>query len=383
MMKQHTPHKLNEIIGQDTSKILKWLESGKKKALLIHGPAGVGKTSSVYALAKEKNFEILEMNSSDFRKKEHIQNIIGIASQQQSLFFRKKLILIDEVDGISGRSDYGGLTELVKVIDNTKHPIILTGNEISDSKFSTLRKKCEMLEFKPVDYLEIFELLRKICSENEIKYDETFLKNLARKNNGDVRATLLDLERSIVENSLGDYGDDREYKEKIEDALRLVFKSKDVNVLLKAFDKVDMDPDEILLWIDENISREYGEDDLIRAYQAISKADIYKGRIIRRQYYRFWAYQTELMSVGVGLSKRQKQKGFVAYKRPERILKMWIAKQRNAKRNSIVEKFARKTHISKKKAYKDFGILVSFLKDDKICNELELDEEEVKWLNEN
>jgi len=89
------------------------------------------------------------------------------------------------------------------------------------------------------------------------------------------------------------------------------------------------------------------------------------------------------MSVGVGLSKRQKQKGFVAYKRPERILKMWIAKQRNAKRNSIVEKFARKTHISKKKAYKDFGILVSFLKDDKICNELELDEEEVKWLNEN
>jgi len=350
---------------------------------LIHGPAGVGKTSSVYALAKEKNFEILEMNSSDFRKKEHIQNIIGIASQQQSLFFRKKLILIDEVDGISGRSDYGGLTELVKVIDNTKHPIILTGNEISDSKFSTLRKKCEMLEFKPVDYLEIFELLRKICSENEIKYDETFLKNLARKNNGDVRATLLDLERSIVENSLGDYGDDREYKEKIEDALRLVFKSKDVNVLLKAFDKVDMDPDEILLWIDENISREYGEEDLIRAYQAISKADIYKGRIIRRQYYRFWAYQTELMSVGVGLSKRQKQKGFVAYKRPERILKMWIAKQRNAKRNSIVEKFARKTHISKKKAYKDFGILVSFLKDDKICNELELDEEEVKWLNEN
>ena len=115
-----------------------------------------------------------------------------------------------------------------------------------------------MLEFKPVDYLEIFELLRKICSENEIKYDETFLKNLARKNNGDVRATLLDLVRSIVENSLGDYGDDREYKEKIEDALRLVFKSKDVNVLLKAFDKVDMDPDEILLWIDENISREYG-----------------------------------------------------------------------------------------------------------------------------
>src|SRR3989344_6007690 len=330
MMKQHTPHKLNEIIGQDTSKILKWLESGKKKALLIHGPAGVGKTSSVYALAKEKNFEILEMNSSDFRKKEHIQNIIGIASQQQSLFFRKKLILIDEVDGISGRSDYGGLTELVKVIDNTKHPIILTGNEISDSKFSTLRKKCEILEFKPVDYLEIFELLKKICSENEIKYDETFLKNLARKNNGDVRATLLDLERSIVENSLEDYGDYREYKENIEDGLRLIFKSKDVKVLLNAFNRVDMSPDEILLWIDENLPREYSEDDLRKAYDMLAKADVYKGRILRRQYYRYLVYQSALMNVGVGLSKKKKQKGFIAYKRPERILKMWISKQRNA-----------------------------------------------------
>jgi len=382
-MKQYTPNKLNEIIGQDTSKILKWFENPKKKALLIHGPSGVGKTSSVYALAKEKNLEILELNSSDLRNKEQIKNVIGIASQQQSLFGKNKLILIDEVDGISGRHDYGGLAELNKVIEDTKHPIILTGNEIFDSKFSTLRRKCELLEFKAVDYLELFEFLKNMCKENNIKYDETFLKNLARKNNGDVRAALLDLERSIEENSLEEYGDDREYKDNIEDALRLVFKSKDVNILLKAFDKVDMNPDEILLWIDENISREYDENDLIKAYQAIAKADVYKGRITKRQYYRFWTYQSAMMSVGVGLSKKEKQKGFIAYKRPERILKMWIAKQRNAKKNSIVEKFALKTHISKKKAYQEFGFLVKFLKEPNVKLELELDESEEEWLNEN
>ena len=55
---------LNEIVGQDTSKILKWFENPRKKSLLIYGPTGVGKTSSAYALAKEKNLEILEINSS-------------------------------------------------------------------------------------------------------------------------------------------------------------------------------------------------------------------------------------------------------------------------------------------------------------------------------
>ena len=152
-MIKYNPEKLKEIIGQDTKKILLWLERPRKKALLIYGPTGVGKTASIYALAREKDYEILELNSSYFRKKDQIKNIVGEASQQKSLFSKNKLILIDEVDGISGRYDYGGLAELNKVIDKSKHPIILTANDVSDSKFSTLRKKCELVEFGHVDYL--------------------------------------------------------------------------------------------------------------------------------------------------------------------------------------------------------------------------------------
>ncbi|MAG45411.1 MAG: hypothetical protein CMH63_01410 [Nanoarchaeota archaeon] len=382
MIDKYTPTKLNEIIGQDVNKILEWLENPRKKALLIHGPGGIGKTSAVYALAKEKKFEILEMNSSDFRKRDQIKNIIGIASQQQSLFGNKKLILIDEVDGISGRSDYGGLAELSKVIEKTKHPIILTGNEISGSKFNTLRRKVELLEFKSVDYLEIFTLLKKICEEEKIKYDEGDLKNLARKNGGDVRASLLDLERSIFEKKLNLEGDDREYKEKIEESLLRVFKSKDVNILKESFSNLNENLDEIFMWVDENLSKEYDNESLIKAYDKLSKADVYKGRILRRQYWRFLVYQSALMNVGIGLSKETKKVGFVDYKRPSRILKMWIAKQRNTKRRNIAEKFASKTHISKKKAYQELPVLVNFLKSEKVSKELELDDGEVNWLME-
>ena len=371
---------LNEIVGQDTSKILKWFENPRKKSLLIYGPTGVGKTSSAYALAKEKNLEILETNSSDLRNREMIKKIIGEASQQQSLFFKKKLILIDEVDGISGRHDYGGLAELNRIIEGSKHPIILTANDVSDSKFNILRKRSELLEFKHVDYLEIFELLKNICGKEKINFDETKLKALARKNRGDVRASLLDLERSIIARKIGDDGDMREYVQDIKESLKLVFKSKDVNVLLKAFSNVDEDLDEIFLWLDENLDKEYSGNDLIKAYDRLSKADVYRGRILKRQYYRFLVYQDALMSVGIGLSKKEKKNGFVDYKRSSRILKMWIAKNRNAKRKNIAEKLAKKIHVSNYKAYKDFNNYIKFLNDEKIASELELDEDEIKFL---
>ncbi len=381
-MIKHNPERLKDIIGQDTKKIINWLENPRKNSLLIYGPAGVGKTASAYALAKEKNLEILELNASDLRNKDRIKKVIGEASLQQSLFGKKKLILIDEVDGISGRHDYGGLAELNRIIDDSKHLIILTANDVSDSKFNTLRKKSELLEFKPVNYLEILELFKKICEKEKIKYNETKLKNIARKNYGDVRASLLDLDGSIIDKKISEETNEREYVQAIEEILRLVFKSKDVNVLLKAFSNVDEDLDEIFLWIDENLDKEYTGDDLIKAYDRLSKADVYRGRILKRQYYRFLAYQNILMSVGVGLSKKEKRNGFVDYKRSSRILKMWIAKNRNAKRKSIAGKLARKTHNSMTKVYKDLDILVKFLKEEKIAEELELDDDEIKWLRD-
>ncbi len=373
------PEKLNEIIGQDTKKILLWLQNPRKKALLIHGPTGVGKTAAAYALAKEKDYEILELNSSHFRKKDQIRNIVGEASQQQSLFGRKKLILIDEVDGISGRHDFGGLAELNKIIDSTKNKIILTSNEIFDSKFNALRKKCELVEFTPVDYLEIFELLKNICEKEKVKFDEKKLKNIARKNNGDVRASLLDLATSIVNGKIIEYGDEREYTRKIEDVLKLVFKSKDVNLLLNVFSSVDEDLDEILLWLDENLDKEYSNNELSNAYEMLSRADVFKGRIMKRQYYRFLVYQSALMGVGVGLSKNKKKEGHVSYKRSSRILKMWIAKNRNAKRKTIAQKLAGKVHASTYKVYKDFDNYVKFLKDKKVASEIELDDDEIKY----
>jgi replication factor C large subunit len=72
--------KLSQIRGQELSidKLKLFLKNFPvKRAVLLHGPPGVGKTSLAYALASEYDAEILEMNASDLRNKEKISQVIG------------------------------------------------------------------------------------------------------------------------------------------------------------------------------------------------------------------------------------------------------------------------------------------------------------------
>ena len=135
----------------------------KKKALLLHGPPGSGKTSLVVAVARELGLELLEVNASDTRDKEALDQKVGNALKQQSLFTQSKLILLDEVDGLSGTFDRGATTEIGALIAQSSYPIIMTANDIWDKKFSSLRKISEMVEVNGLAYPSIVKVLERIC----------------------------------------------------------------------------------------------------------------------------------------------------------------------------------------------------------------------------
>ena len=100
--------KLEDVRFQDVRSIKNYVLGKNKKPLLVHGPPGTGKTASVYAIANELGYEVVEANASDFRDKNSINSVVGSALNQVSLFKKGKIILIDELEGFSGNADRGG-----------------------------------------------------------------------------------------------------------------------------------------------------------------------------------------------------------------------------------------------------------------------------------
>jgi replication factor C large subunit len=394
--KKYAPKKLSDMQGLDSTiaELKKAVQGFKRgKGILLYGVSGGGKTSSVYALAQELGLELLEINASDTRNAGSIESVLGGASKQASLFFKSKIILVDEADGLAGREDRGGVPALLKVIEQSPYPLILTTNDPYEDKLSSLRKKCVLIEFKARPNTDIVSYLKKICGKEDIAFDEEALSTLARKSNGDLRAAINDLQsitsgsRSLRKEDLAHLSD-RERTDSIITTLIKVFKTTDPSIALGAFDTVDEDLEEIFLWVDENLPKEYTRpEDLARGFEALSTADVFKGRIMRWQHYRFYVYCYDFLSAGIALAKDERYRSMAQYKPTGRILKLWIAKQKNLKKKAIAEKIAAKTHVGKKRALQDSlpYMRMVFQKNrkeaEKLTEFLELDPEQVEWMS--
>jgi len=265
------------------------------------------------------------------------------------------------------------------LLENSVFPVVLTVQDVWDKKLSTIRSKCFLIEFKGMNYLSIFNALKKVCDGEKLPYNEDALKSLARRCGGDLRAAVNDLQSlervdAASINTLSDRG----RVESMFDGLFKVLKGKDTAVALTAFDNVEEDDNERVLWVDENLPKEYKDKDLARAYNCLSRSDVFRGRIMRRQHWHFLFHASVLMTAGICAAKDERSSGFTKYSPPQRLLKIWRANMKYGARKSIAEKIALATHCSKKRAIASMPLFKSFSKD--FVDELKLSPEEVEWL---
>jgi len=384
-VEKYRPKNLEEIKGQEESvvKLKEFIKNfGKNKnAILLHGPPGTGKTSLAYAIANEIGFEIFELNASDLRNKERLKEVLKPAIEQKSLKNDGKIVLVDEVDGISDE-DWGGLPQLLEIIDSSSVPMIITANDIWDKKFNALRKKCEMLQLKEINYNTIKATISEISEKEGLTIDNDFLTELAVKSKGDLRAAINDLQTlSHLKDYFSIILDERNKETDIFNSLRRIFKEKPTEELMGIFDSVNMPIDEIFLWIEENIPLEYQGEELARAYELLAKADVFKGRIYKQQYWRFLVYENIFLSYGIASSKKNPKTGFTSYKKPTRILQIWMNNQKTAYKKTICEKYSECVHVSKKRAMSEFPTIKQIIKSNSaIQKELKLEPEEIEYL---
>ena len=396
---KHRPKSFEEIKGQDEAilKIKEFMNNfhsfmsngqshalrGFKKALILHGPPGTGKTTIAHVTAQDTNSEIFELNASDLRNKAKLNEVLRPATEQKSLTKQNKIILVDEVDGIS-KVDWGGITELISIINSSPYPIIITANDIWNKKLAPLRKKAEIIQLKEIDYRTIKNILITILNKENKFINNQILTDISIKAKGDLRAAINDLQTiSKIEDPSSIIFDERNKKTDIFNSLKQIFKNKPTNETLKVFDSVNMPIDEIILWVEENIPSEYEGEELAKAFDRLSKTDVFKGRIYKQQYWRFLVYENILLSYGIAASKKNPKIGFTSYKKPTRILKIWLNNQRTIKKKSIAQKYAAYAHIGKKRAMNEFPILKQIIKSNvQIQKELKLSEEEVEYLRQ-
>lgn len=383
---KYRPKFFSDIKGQEQAvekikNFLKKFNSPRaKKAAILHGPPGTGKTTLAQVAAKELGFEIFELNASDLRNRNNLREILRPATEQQSLTSKGKIILVDEVDGISG-ADRGGLPQLMELIDETKHPMILTANDIWNRKFSTLRRKTEMIGLKEADYRTIKGILIEILRKEKKFIHLDVITNIALKSKGDMRAAVNDLQTAAgLEKPEEILFDERNRETDIFHALKMVFKGKPSNNLLRLFDSVNMPLDDIILWIEENLPTEYKNEELVRAVSLMSGTDIFRKRIYRQQYWRFLVYENAFMSYGVASAKKTEKAGFTSYKKPSRILKIWLNNRKIEKKKSIAKKYAGYVHIGEKRALKEFPEIRAILMNPGAQKELKLTEDEIAYL---
>ena len=386
-VEKYRPKKFEDIVGQNETiekvkEYYKKFPKTKKKALLLGGSPGIGKTTIVQVLAKENHTEVFELNASDTRNKSSIIEILKPVLKQASLFKKNKLILIDEVDGISGIKDRGGITELLKLIEISTYPIICTANDVWLKKLSALRKKCEIIELNEISPANAKQVLKKILANENKEVTLNVLNKIAINSKGDLRSAINDLETaSALKKPEEIILSDRNKKENIFNVMKTIFQDTPNNSMIKLFDKLDMPLDEISLWIEENIPKIYSEEELEKAYDSLAKSNLFKSRIYKQQYWRFLVYENIFSSYGISAAKgKTEKKGFYKYTKPERILKIWLNNIKHAKRKTIAEKYSKKTHVGTKRILKEFQEIKKILNNPAVQKELKLDSDEIKYI---
>lgn len=215
---KYAPTAMNQICGNkgQVEKIQAWLKGWQKahkydfqkkgadglggyRAVMIHGPPGIGKTTAAHLAAKLAGYDVLEGNASDTRSKKMVESGLGDVLNNSSLlgYFagdgkqvdttKKNIVLImDEVDGMSA-GDRGGVGALAKICKKTDIPLILICNERKQQKMKPFDFVTYDIPFRRPTVEMIRSRIATICHREGLKLSMQVIDALIEGSNKDIR----------------------------------------------------------------------------------------------------------------------------------------------------------------------------------------------------
>ncbi len=419
---KYRPKILDDVVGNEKAvlEMRRWANlwnenKPKHKAIILSGKPGIGKTSSAIALANEYKWTTIELNTSDARNANKIKKVATFGAVNETFTDNgsfissqkggRKLIILDEADNLyesiknstdsnNDLSDKGGKKAIIDTIKITNQPIVLIVNDyysLIRGSGEVLKRYCKLIRFYEPYSSQIFGLLKKISLNEDINIDIKVLKAISDRCKGDIRSAINDLQticlgRTQIDSKTLNVIGYRDREKDIFSALREIFKSRNIGNIREMTMHLDLEPGLLLLWLNENLPKEYIDNsDLIKGYEALSKADIFLGRTKKKQDYSLWSYACDIMNGGISVAKTHN------YPNDSYNFPTWLRERKDVKSNSdikniIIKKISSSTHSSYSKTKNEFfTYFINLFRNDtyfavKMKNKYDFSEAEIEYL---
>ncbi|KAK1442319.1 DNA polymerase III gamma-tau like subunit [Babesia gibsoni] len=276
-IEKYRPKVLSDVIGNP--EITKRLEiiarEGNMPNLLLCGPPGTGKTTSILCLAHEmlgEHFKnaVLELNASDDRGVDVVRETIkNFAKKSLTLPpNRQKIIILDEVDSMTEAAQQA-LRRIMEIYSKTTR-FALACNQ-STKIIEPIQSRCAVIRYGRLKEEMILKRLIDICNMESVQYTQDGMEALLFTADGDMRRAVNNLQNvasgftvvakdnvfkvcdvpspDLIQKMLQDClnGNWREAHEKSEELLALGHSPLDVIVTIRGVLKVFKAPEHVLL----------------------------------------------------------------------------------------------------------------------------------------
>jgi replication factor C large subunit len=396
-VEKYRPKKIADVIGNEEAKsaFVDWLKNKRhtKKAVLLYGPPGVGKTTLVNAAANEFGFRVIEMNASDTRSEKAITAVAGpatsfVALDTFSSETKGNILFLDEVDGIAGNEDRGGVGAIIKIIETSRVPVIMAANDPDLEKLRPLKKVSALVRFQQVRIPLVIAMLQKICQKERIKAEFEAIERIAQNSRGDVRSAINDLQSLAETDKTLTLQDTmalsaRNKDISMDETLRGYFSAKSLQEASMLLSRSSVDYDDLLMAVGDNLPLRYADvTELAEAYDFVSKADMYRGRIGVENWHLLKYFYNELAEAAAVSPETYKPFPFVSP--PIKVITLFWTKGKRTMLENICAKIGRQCHVSRKTA-KEYivpfiKVMMARQKAAPVIAWLELQPEEVEFL---
>lgn len=196
---KYRPQSFEDVVGQDsTIKIFnKQIETRKfKNCIILKGASGVGKTTIARIFANKINNNLGEPIEIDAASNNSVDNvrIITELANERSLDSEYKVFIIDEAHMIT----QAGWNAFLKCIEEPpKHTIFIFCTTEFQKIPQTIINRCQVFNLKRVSDKDIFNRLKYICINENLKYEDSGLEFISRISQGSLRQSISYLDKCI------------------------------------------------------------------------------------------------------------------------------------------------------------------------------------------